>query len=99
MKSKDYEGKLSSPVLRGLGRSNPTRLPDRLMPMLIPSGFAERELDVAKSSELKTSNSRLPCLECKACRPVAAIETACKKNLVIILRVEDFDRPLFIKRL
>ena len=24
------EGKLSSPVLRGLGRSNPARLPDRL---------------------------------------------------------------------
>ena len=66
---------------------------------LITAVFAERELDVEKLSKLKTSNSRLPCLEPKAYRPFAAVETACKKNLVIILRVENFNRTFFGKPL
>lgn len=69
----------------------------RLMPMLITAVFAERELDVEELSKLKTSNSRVLCSELKACRSVAAVEAACKENRVIILRVEDLNRTLFVK--
>jgi hypothetical protein len=36
--------------------------------MLITAGFAGRELDAEELSKLKTSNSRLPWLKCKAVR-------------------------------
>ncbi len=65
----------------------------------IGRSFAVRELDVEKVSELETSNSRVLCSESKAGRPFAAVETACKKYRVIILRVEDLNLTLFVKRI
>jgi hypothetical protein len=61
------------------------------------SGFAERELDAERLAKPQTSNSCVVCSELKACRSVAAVETAGKENRVIILRVEDLNRTLFVE--
>ncbi len=57
--------------------------------------FAERELDVEKSFKLKTSNSRLFCLECYAVR--RAVETARIEN--IAARLDKFKCASFSKRI
>lgn len=67
----------------------------RLMQMWITVGFAERELDVEKLSNLKTSNSRLSCLESKAVR--RSYVTAAKDYFAA--RVDNFKRAIFGERI
>ncbi len=61
----------------------------------ITVGFAERELDVEKLSELETSNSRLPCLECQAVR--CSGETA--RIDYVAVRSDNFKRAVFGERI